>query len=140
MSMIELEAFLGSVFLRTHNFSRLSVASSLWSVTGSIFAVIEELMHEVAGCTEAVVNRAQMKKKTDVNLASRSDDNLIPSLEIVTATFVSCSEADKVPLEGLTIKDKGKGNERESVEEKKHGADPSSTPASPHSQSTAVTQ
>ncbi|XP_011605254.2 serine/threonine-protein phosphatase 6 regulatory subunit 2 [Takifugu rubripes] len=50
------------------------------------------------------------------------------------------SEADKVPLEGLAIKDKGKGNERESVEEKKHGDDPSSTPASPHSQSTAVRQ
>lgn len=48
------------------------MASPLWAVTGSIFAVIEELMHEVAGCTEAAVNRAQMKKKKnpDVNLAS----------------------------------------------------------------------
>lgn len=70
----------------------------------------------------------------------RSDDNLRLSLQIVTAASVSCSEADKVPLEGLAIKDKGKGNERESVEEKKHGDDPSSTPASLHSQSTAATQ
>lgn len=50
------------------------------------------------------------------------------------------SEADKVPLEGLAIKDKGKGNEKESEEEKKRGDDPSSAPASPQSQSTAVTQ
>lgn len=46
----------------SRNLSRFSVASPLWAVTGSIFAVIEELMHEVAGCSEAVVNRAQMKK------------------------------------------------------------------------------
>lgn len=73
MSMLELEAFLGNLFLRTYNLSRFSVASSLWSVTGSIFAVIEELMHEVAGCAEAAVNRARIKKKKkkmDVNLAS----------------------------------------------------------------------
>lgn len=69
--MIELEAFLGNSFLRTHNLSRFSAASPLWAVTGSVFAVIEELMHEVAGCTEAAVNRAQLKKKNpDVNLAS----------------------------------------------------------------------
>lgn len=58
-----LEAFLENVFLRTCNLSRFSMASPLWAVTGSIFEVIEELMHEVAGCTEAVVSRAQMKKK-----------------------------------------------------------------------------
>lgn len=71
---------------------------------------------------------------------SGSDDNLRPSSEIVTAAFVFCSEADKVPLEGLAIKDKGKGNEKESEEEKKRGDDPSSTPASLHGQSTAATQ
>lgn len=71
----------------------------------------------------------------------RSDDNLRPSSEIVTAAYVFCSEADKVPLEGLAIKDKGKGNERERGEETKHGDDPSSrSPASPHNQSDAVTQ
>lgn len=52
-----------NVFLRICNLSRVSMASPLWAVTGSIFVVIEELTHEVAGCTEAVVNRAQMKKK-----------------------------------------------------------------------------
>lgn len=72
--------------------------------------------------------------------STRSDGNLRPSLEIVTAAFVFCSEADKVALEGPAIKDKGKENERESEEEKKHRDDPSSTQASPHSQSAAVTQ
>lgn len=63
-------------------------------------------------------------------------------MEIVTAAFVFCSEADKVPLEGPAIKDKGKGKEKdaEEEEEKKRGDDPSSAPAGPHSQSTAVTQ
>lgn len=61
-------------------------------------------------------------------------------MEVATAAFVFCSEADKVPLEGPAIKDRGKGNERESQEEKKRGDDPSSAPASPHSQPAAVTQ
>lgn len=53
------------------------MASPLWAVTGSIFAVIEELMHEVAGCTEAVVSRAQMKKKNPyVNLASSRNKHM----------------------------------------------------------------
>lgn len=64
-------------------------------------------------------------------------------MEIVTAAFVFCSEADKVPLEGPAIKDKGKGKEKDSEEEeeeKKRGDDAGSAPAGPLSQSTAVTQ
>lgn len=46
---------------------------------------------------------------------------------------VFSSEADKVPVEGLSIKDKGKGNEKES----KHGDCPNPTTASPTNQSAA---
>ncbi|XP_067445712.1 serine/threonine-protein phosphatase 6 regulatory subunit 2 isoform X1 [Thunnus thynnus] len=46
-------------------------------------------------------------------------------------------EADKMPVEGLSIKDKGKGDEKDSEKGKKHG-DP--TTASPTKQSAAVTQ
>ncbi|XP_044211641.1 serine/threonine-protein phosphatase 6 regulatory subunit 2 isoform X2 [Thunnus albacares] len=46
-------------------------------------------------------------------------------------------EADKMPVEGLSIKDKGKGDEKDSEKGKKHG-DP--TTASPTNQSAAVTQ
>lgn len=69
-----------------------------------------------------------------------SDDNFRASAEMVTAAFVFCSEADKLPLEGPAVAAEGKGNERESEEEKKRGDDPSSAPASPHSQAAAVTQ
>ncbi|XP_067445714.1 serine/threonine-protein phosphatase 6 regulatory subunit 2 isoform X2 [Thunnus thynnus] len=50
---------------------------------------------------------------------------------------VFTSEADKMPVEGLSIKDKGKGDEKDSEKGKKHG-DP--TTASPTKQSAAVTQ
>ncbi|XP_042266621.1 serine/threonine-protein phosphatase 6 regulatory subunit 2 isoform X3 [Thunnus albacares] len=50
---------------------------------------------------------------------------------------VFTSEADKMPVEGLSIKDKGKGDEKDSEKGKKHG-DP--TTASPTNQSAAVTQ
>ncbi|XP_036962460.1 serine/threonine-protein phosphatase 6 regulatory subunit 2 isoform X2 [Acanthopagrus latus] len=53
---------------------------------------------------------------------------------------VFSSEADKVPLEGLSIKDKGKGKEKESEKGKKHGDGPSPATASPVSQSASVTQ
>lgn len=53
---------------------------------------------------------------------------------------VFSSEADKVPVEGLSIKDKGKGNEKESEKGKKHGDCPNPTTASPTNQSAAVTQ
>ncbi|XP_049930231.1 serine/threonine-protein phosphatase 6 regulatory subunit 2 isoform X1 [Epinephelus moara] len=53
---------------------------------------------------------------------------------------VFSSEADKVPAEGLSIKDKGKGNEKESEKGKKHGDCPNPTTASPTNQSAAVTQ
>lgn len=53
---------------------------------------------------------------------------------------VFSSEADKVPLEGLSIKDKGKGKEKESEKGKKHGDGPSPPTASPVSQSASVTQ
>uniref|UniRef100_A0A671VPP3 Protein phosphatase 6 regulatory subunit 2 n=1 Tax=Sparus aurata TaxID=8175 RepID=A0A671VPP3_SPAAU len=49
-------------------------------------------------------------------------------------------EADKVPLEGLSIKDKGKGKDKESGKGKKHGDDPSPATASPVPQSASVTQ
>ncbi|KAL7402570.1 hypothetical protein ABVT39_016981 [Epinephelus coioides] len=49
-------------------------------------------------------------------------------------------EADKVPAEGLSIKDKGKGNEKESEKGKKYGDSPNPTTASPTNQSAAVTQ
>ncbi|KAM7414474.1 hypothetical protein PAMA_019343 [Pampus argenteus] len=51
---------------------------------------------------------------------------------------VFTSDVDKVPIEGLSIKDKGKGKEKDS--EKKHGVFPSTTTASPTNQSAAVTQ
>lgn len=54
--------------------------------------------------------------------------------------FVFCSEADKVPVEELTIKDKEKSNEREGEKEKKPGDGPSLTATSPTTQSAAVTQ
>ncbi|CAK6951142.1 serine/threonine-protein phosphatase 6 regulatory subunit 2 isoform X2 [Scomber scombrus] len=53
---------------------------------------------------------------------------------------VFTSEADKVPVEGLSVKDKGKGNEKDSEKGKKHGDFPSPTTASPTNQSAAVTQ
>ncbi|XP_033490738.1 serine/threonine-protein phosphatase 6 regulatory subunit 2 isoform X3 [Epinephelus lanceolatus] len=53
---------------------------------------------------------------------------------------VFSSEADKVPVEGLSIKDKGKGNEKQSEKGKKHGDCPNPTTASPTNQSAAVTQ
>ncbi|XP_030282139.1 serine/threonine-protein phosphatase 6 regulatory subunit 2 isoform X6 [Sparus aurata] len=53
---------------------------------------------------------------------------------------VFSSEADKVPLEGLSIKDKGKGKDKESGKGKKHGDDPSPATASPVPQSASVTQ
>ncbi|XP_044050670.1 serine/threonine-protein phosphatase 6 regulatory subunit 2 isoform X2 [Siniperca chuatsi] len=49
-------------------------------------------------------------------------------------------EADKVPVEGLSIKDKGKGKEKESKKGKKHGDCPSPATASPATQSASVTQ
>ncbi|XP_053175104.1 serine/threonine-protein phosphatase 6 regulatory subunit 2 isoform X1 [Scomber japonicus] len=53
---------------------------------------------------------------------------------------VFTSEADKVPVEGLSVKDKGKGNEKDSEKGKKHGDFPSPSTASPTNQSAAVTQ
>lgn len=53
---------------------------------------------------------------------------------------VFSSEADKVPLEGLSIKDKGKGKDKESGKGKKHGDGPSPATASPVPQSASVTQ
>lgn len=53
---------------------------------------------------------------------------------------VFSSEADKVPLEGLSIKDKGKSDEKESEKGKKHGDCPNPTTTSPTNQSAAVTQ
>ncbi|XP_073327456.1 serine/threonine-protein phosphatase 6 regulatory subunit 2 isoform X2 [Pagrus major] len=53
---------------------------------------------------------------------------------------VFSSEADKVPVEGLSIKDKGKGKEKESEKGKKHGDGPSPATASPVPQSASVTQ
>ncbi|XP_019129261.2 serine/threonine-protein phosphatase 6 regulatory subunit 2 isoform X2 [Larimichthys crocea] len=49
-------------------------------------------------------------------------------------------EADKVPVEGLTIKDKSKSNEKESEKGKKLGDGSSPTTASPATQSAAVTE
>nr|XP_046249551.1 serine/threonine-protein phosphatase 6 regulatory subunit 2 [Scatophagus argus]XP_046249552.1 serine/threonine-protein phosphatase 6 regulatory subunit 2 [Scatophagus argus]XP_046249553.1 serine/threonine-protein phosphatase 6 regulatory subunit 2 [Scatophagus argus] len=51
---------------------------------------------------------------------------------------VFSSEADKVPAEGLPIKDKG--NEKEREKRKKHGDGSNPTTASPPTQSSAVTQ
>ncbi|XP_051237506.1 serine/threonine-protein phosphatase 6 regulatory subunit 2 isoform X2 [Dicentrarchus labrax] len=53
---------------------------------------------------------------------------------------VFSSEADKVPVEGLAIKDKGKGNEKESEKGKNHVDGPSPATTSPAAQSAAVTQ
>ncbi|XP_035521444.1 serine/threonine-protein phosphatase 6 regulatory subunit 2 [Morone saxatilis] len=49
-------------------------------------------------------------------------------------------EADKVPVEGLAIKDKGKDNEKESEKGKNHVDGPSPAATSPAAQSAAVTQ
>ncbi|XP_037623395.1 serine/threonine-protein phosphatase 6 regulatory subunit 2 isoform X2 [Sebastes umbrosus] len=49
-------------------------------------------------------------------------------------------EADKVPVEGLSIKDKGKSDEKESEKGKKHEDCPNPTTTSPTNQSAAVTQ
>lgn len=70
----------------------------------------------------------------------RLSDNLQLSIQFVTATFVFCSETDKIPVEELAFKDKGKGNERESENENKHGDSSSSTTTSPTTQSAAFTQ
>ncbi|KAA8590169.1 hypothetical protein FQN60_014103 [Etheostoma spectabile] len=53
---------------------------------------------------------------------------------------VFSSEADKVPVEGLSIKDKKKGNEKESEKGKKHEDCPNPSTTSPTKQSAAVTQ
>lgn len=53
---------------------------------------------------------------------------------------VFSSEADKVPVEGLSIKDKGKSSEKESKKAKKHGDCPSATTTSPTNQSAPATQ
>ncbi|XP_042351456.1 serine/threonine-protein phosphatase 6 regulatory subunit 2 [Plectropomus leopardus] len=53
---------------------------------------------------------------------------------------VFSSEADKVPVEGLSIKDKAKGNEKDSEKGKKHGDSSNPTTASPTNQSAVVTQ
>ncbi|KAM4619304.1 serine/threonine-protein phosphatase 6 regulatory subunit 2 [Polymixia lowei] len=50
------------------------------------------------------------------------------------------SEADKVPIEGLSIQDKGRGNEKESKKGKKDGELPRTTTHSPTDRSAAVTQ
>ncbi|XP_039990157.1 serine/threonine-protein phosphatase 6 regulatory subunit 2 isoform X1 [Xiphias gladius] len=49
-------------------------------------------------------------------------------------------DAVKAPIEGLSVKDKGKGNEKDSEKGKKHGDCPSPTTASPSNQSAAVSQ
>ncbi|XP_035497525.1 serine/threonine-protein phosphatase 6 regulatory subunit 2 isoform X1 [Scophthalmus maximus] len=49
-------------------------------------------------------------------------------------------EAAKVPTEGLSIKDTGKGNEKESEKGAKHGDCPNPTTAGPSNQPAAVTQ
>lgn len=54
--------------------------------------------------------------------------------------FVFCSEADKVPVEDLTFKDKEKSNERENEKEKTPGEGSSLTATSPTTQPAAVTQ
>lgn len=53
---------------------------------------------------------------------------------------VFSSEADKVPVEGLSIKDKGKSNEKEGEKGKKPADFPTSSTTSPANQSAAVTQ
>uniref|UniRef100_UPI0037E90ECA serine/threonine-protein phosphatase 6 regulatory subunit 2 n=1 Tax=Semicossyphus pulcher TaxID=241346 RepID=UPI0037E90ECA len=53
---------------------------------------------------------------------------------------VFSSDADKVPVEGLSLKEKGKANEKESETGKKHGDCPSQTTASSTTQSAASTQ
>lgn len=63
-----------------------------------------------------------------------------PSTLLQLHLFVSYSEADKVPVEGLTIKDKSKSNEKESEKGKKLGDGSSPTTASPATQSAAVTE
>ncbi|XP_041794393.1 serine/threonine-protein phosphatase 6 regulatory subunit 2 isoform X2 [Chelmon rostratus] len=62
------------------------------------------------------------------------------SVDAKNERAVFSSEADKVPVEGLAIKDKGIGNEKESESGKKHGDGPSPTTASPTTQPAAVTQ
>lgn len=74
-----------------------------------------------------------------VNEMSSGDNHSYPSSLLQLRLFF-CSEADKVPVEGLAIKDKGIGNEKESESGKKHGDGPSPTTASPTTQPAAVTQ
>ncbi|XP_076588645.1 serine/threonine-protein phosphatase 6 regulatory subunit 2 isoform X2 [Chaetodon auriga] len=62
------------------------------------------------------------------------------SVDAKNERAVFSSDADKVPVEGLAVKDKGKGIEKESESGKKHGDGPSPTTASPTTQSAAVTQ
>ncbi|KAM3870271.1 serine/threonine-protein phosphatase 6 regulatory subunit 2 [Diretmus argenteus] len=49
-------------------------------------------------------------------------------------------DVDKAPTEGLSIKDKGKGNEKDSEKGKKDGDFPSTTTTNPTERSAAVTQ
>lgn len=67
------------------------------------------------------------------------DDQWIP-VSLVTATILFHSEADKVSVEGVAVRDKEKSNESESGKEKKHGDHPSPPTANPPAQSAAVTQ
>lgn len=53
---------------------------------------------------------------------------------------VFSSDADKLPAEGHSVKDKEKANEKENEKGKKHGDCPSQTTASPTNQSAAATQ
>ncbi|MED6292658.1 hypothetical protein CHARACLAT_002674 [Characodon lateralis] len=53
---------------------------------------------------------------------------------------VFTSEVDKVPIDGLTIKEKEKDGDKEYDKEKKHGNGSSTVTASPANQSAAVTQ
>lgn len=70
----------------------------------------------------------------------RSGDNQWIPIEFVTATILFHSEADKVSVEGVAIRDKEKSNESESEKEKKHGDHPSPPTANPPAQSAAVSQ
>ncbi|XP_070827575.1 serine/threonine-protein phosphatase 6 regulatory subunit 2 isoform X1 [Chaetodon trifascialis] len=90
---------------------------------------------EEEGKTESVTSETVT---TETITTGAGKETIRLSVDAKNERAVFSSEADKVPVEGLAVKDKGKGNEKESESGKKHGGGPSPTTAT--SQSAAVTQ
>lgn len=80
-------------------------------------------------------NCGEIESIAGTNICSEDDPKAFLLLFLQLYLLLFCSEADKVPGEGLTVKDKGKGHEKESEKGKKHAEGPS-----PTTQSASVSQ